>query len=296
MTKGNYICGLYQTEYIETKWTISVRRDDGEAQCNSYNQISAKSLGWWCLACGKHHYQVDIVLNVSQGGQRETEPASCLLSKDKTTDEGSRNNGESLAAAVADRGHDITTKKDRGVLKMVKRVGTSDENPMIRDKASVNYKGKVSNGKKSDSSHDRNEPVFFSLSKGQAMKAWHIGVATMMKGETCLLPCKAEDAYGSAGSIPQISWNATLPLETELLGFKGEDLFEERGIIQRIKQKGEGYSNPNEGKFTEQDAKEEASKAMVKKGLPTEKQQKAKQWKKKPQKGNYDPTLRRDES
>ncbi|KAJ1139004.1 hypothetical protein NDU88_005382 [Pleurodeles waltl] len=37
----------------------------------------------------------------------------------------------------------------------------------------------------------------------------------------------------------------TCPIE--LLDFRGEDLFEDGGIIRRIKQKGEGYSNPNEG-------------------------------------------------
>lgn len=36
-------------------------------------------------------------------------------------------------------------------------------------------------------------------------------------------------------------------LQIELLDFKGEDLFEDGGIIRRIKKKGEGYSNPNEG-------------------------------------------------
>ncbi|XP_023589898.1 peptidyl-prolyl cis-trans isomerase FKBP5 isoform X3 [Trichechus manatus latirostris] len=168
-----------------------------------------------------------------------------------TTDEGAKNNGESPAAAVAERGEDITSKKDRGVLKIVKRLGTSEETPMIGDKVYVHYKGKLSNGKKFDSSHDRNEPFVFSLGKGQVIKAWDIGVATMKKGEICHLLCKPEYAYGSAGSVPKIPSNATLFFEIELLDFKGEDLFEDGGIIRRIKQKGEGYSNPNEGATVE---------------------------------------------
>ncbi|XP_065554698.1 peptidyl-prolyl cis-trans isomerase FKBP5 isoform X3 [Lathamus discolor] len=40
-------------------------------------------------------------------------------------------------------------------------------------------------------------------------------------------------------------------LKVELLDFKGEDLFEDGGIIRRIKRKGEGYSNPNEGATVE---------------------------------------------
>uniref|UniRef100_A0A8C8XQL9 peptidylprolyl isomerase n=1 Tax=Panthera leo TaxID=9689 RepID=A0A8C8XQL9_PANLE len=168
-----------------------------------------------------------------------------------TTDEGAKNNGENPAAAVAERGEDITSKKDRGVLKIVKRAGNSEEMPMIGDKVYVHYKGKLSNGKKFDSSHDRNEPFVFSLGKGQVIKAWDIGVATMKKGEICHLLCKPEYAYGSAGSLPKIPSNATLFFEIELLDFKGEDLFEDGGIIRRIKQKGEGYSNPNEGATVE---------------------------------------------
>eukprot|EP00070_Physeter_catodon_P027772 XP_028334666.1 peptidyl-prolyl cis-trans isomerase FKBP5 [Physeter catodon] len=168
-----------------------------------------------------------------------------------TTDEAAKNNGESPAAAVAEQGEDITSKKDRGVLKIVKRAGNSEETPMIGDKVYVHYKGKLSNGKKFDSSHDRNEPFVFSLGKGQVIKAWDIAVATMKKGEICHLLCKPEYAYGSAGSLPKIPSNATLFFEIELLDFKGEDLFEDGGIIRRIKRKGEGYSNPNEGATVE---------------------------------------------
>ncbi|XP_043861500.1 peptidyl-prolyl cis-trans isomerase FKBP5 [Dromiciops gliroides] len=168
-----------------------------------------------------------------------------------TTDETTKNDGENPVVALAERGEDITPKKDRGVLKIVKRVGNNEETPMIGDKVYVHYKGKLSNGKKFDSSRDRNEPFVFSLGKGQVIKAWDIGVATMKKGEICHLLCKPEYAYGSAGSVPKIPSNATLFFEIELLDFKGEDLFEDGGIIRRIKQKGEGYSNPNEGATVE---------------------------------------------
>lgn len=108
-------------------------------------------------------------------------------------------------------------QKDRGVLKIVKRVGNGEETPMIGDKVYVHYKGKLSNGKKFDSSHDRNEPFVFSLGKSQVIKAWDIGVATMKKGEICHLLCKPEYAYGSAGSVPKIPSNATLFLRLSSL-------------------------------------------------------------------------------
>ncbi|XP_025912302.1 peptidyl-prolyl cis-trans isomerase FKBP5 [Apteryx rowi] len=130
-----------------------------------------------------------------------------------TTDEATRNEGEVQAAALAERGEDITPAQDRGVLKIIKRPGNEDESPMIGDKVYVHYKGKLANGKKFDSSRDRNEPFIFSLGKGQVIKAWDIGVATMKKGEICYLLCKPEYAYGSAGSAPKIPSNATLFFE-----------------------------------------------------------------------------------
>ncbi|XP_029769205.1 peptidyl-prolyl cis-trans isomerase FKBP5 isoform X1 [Terrapene carolina triunguis] len=168
-----------------------------------------------------------------------------------TTDEATKNEGEVQTAALAEQGEDITPNQDRGVLKIVKRPGHEDKSPMIGDKVYVHYKGKLANGKKFDSSRDRNEPFIFSLGKGQVIKAWDIGVATMKKGEICHLLCKPEYAYGSAGSVPKIPSNATLFFEIELLDFKGEDLFEDGGIVRRIKRKGEGYSNPNEGATVE---------------------------------------------
>ncbi|KAF1478554.1 Peptidyl-prolyl cis-trans isomerase FKBP5, partial [Pygoscelis antarcticus] len=160
-----------------------------------------------------------------------------------TTDEATKSEGEVQAATLAERGEDITPARDRGVLKIIKRPGSKDESPMIGDKVYVHYKGKLASGKKFDSSRDRNEPF--------VIKAWDIGVATMKKGEICYLLCKPEYAYGSAGSAPKIPSNATLFFEVELLDFKGEDLFEDGGIIRRIKRKGEGYSNPNEGATVE---------------------------------------------
>ncbi|XP_053083173.1 peptidyl-prolyl cis-trans isomerase FKBP5 isoform X2 [Pangasianodon hypophthalmus] len=154
---------------------------------------------------------------------------------------------QSLIALFASQGLDITPNKDRGVCKIVKRHGTEGEKPMIGDKVHVHYTGKLLNGKKFDSSFDHKEPFVFNVGKGQVIKAWDIGVCSMQKGEVCLLMCKPEYAYGSVGSPPKIPPNSTLLFEVELLSFRGEELTEDGGILRRIKVKGEGYSNPNEG-------------------------------------------------
>uniref|UniRef100_A0A3P9K1S4 peptidylprolyl isomerase n=1 Tax=Oryzias latipes TaxID=8090 RepID=A0A3P9K1S4_ORYLA len=150
-------------------------------------------------------------------------------------------------------GEDITPKKDGGVLKVIKREGTGTELPMTGDKVFVHYVGTLLDGTHFDSSRDRGEKFSFELGKGQVIKAWDIGVATMKVGELCQLVCKPEYAYGSAGSPPKIPPNSTLVFEVELFDFRGEDITEDEdgGIIRRIITKGEGYSKPNEGATVE---------------------------------------------
>lgn len=150
-------------------------------------------------------------------------------------------------------GEDITPKKDGGVLKLVKKEGTGSETPMTGDKVFVHYVGTLLDSSKFDSSRDRNEKFSFELGKGQVIKAWDIGVATMRVGEVSQLICKPEYAYGAAGSPPKIPPNTTLVFEVELFEFHGEDITddEDGGIIRRIMTKGEGYSKPNEGAAVE---------------------------------------------
>uniref|UniRef100_A0A8C4V6G1 peptidylprolyl isomerase n=1 Tax=Falco tinnunculus TaxID=100819 RepID=A0A8C4V6G1_FALTI len=160
-----------------------------------------------------------------------------------TTDEATKSEGEVQAAALAERGEDITPARDRGVLKVrgaagrVQRCGVHSHVGGLHPQLLRSWSS--------------SRAVGLMYSKGQVIKAWDIGVATMKKGEICYLLCKPEYAYGSAGSAPKIPSNATLFFEVELLDFKGEDLFEDGGIIRRIKRKGEGYSNPNEGATVE---------------------------------------------
>ncbi|XP_066559159.1 peptidyl-prolyl cis-trans isomerase FKBP5 isoform X2 [Amia ocellicauda] len=189
-----------------------------------------------------------------QAERRET-PAewrgACGDGRAMTTDKDLAMEDTGPAASIATQGVDITPKKDRGVCKVTKRPGVEGESPMIGDKVFVHYTGKLLNGRKFDSSLDRKEPFTFNLGKGQVIKAWDIGVSSMRKGEVCLLLCKPEYAYGAAGSPPKIPPNATLVFEVELLSFCGEMLMEDGGVVRRIKQKGEGFNNPNEGATVE---------------------------------------------
>ncbi|KAM3877715.1 peptidyl-prolyl cis-trans isomerase FKBP5 [Diretmus argenteus] len=164
-----------------------------------------------------------------------------------TTDKDLSLDGQSATVMFAVRGVDITPNKDQGLIKVVKRQGVDGDRPMIGDKVTVHYTGKLLHGKKFDSSRDRKEPFSFNLGKGQVIKAWDISVLSMQRGEVCMLLCKPEYAYGSVGSPAKIPPNSSLLFEMELVSFEGEVLTDDGGITRRIKVKGDGYTNPNDG-------------------------------------------------
>jgi FKBP-type peptidyl-prolyl cis-trans isomerase len=110
----------------------------------------------------------------------------------------------------------ITTKSG---LKYIELKAGDGKEAKAGNTVSVHYTGTFTDGKKFDSSRDRDKPFEFELGAGMVIKGWDEGVAGMKEGGKRKLIIPSDLAYGpkGRGSIPG---NSTLVFEVELLKVK----------------------------------------------------------------------------
>lgn len=109
----------------------------------------------------------------------------------------------------------ITTKSGLKYIDVVEGQGAA---AVAGKEVTVHYTGTFPDGKKFDSSVDRDEPFSFELGAGRVIKGWDEGVAGMRIGGKRRLIIPPELAYGKRGAGSVIPPDATLFFEVELLG------------------------------------------------------------------------------
>jgi len=88
------------------------------------------------------------------------------------------------------------------------------------DHVVMHYTGWLEDGKKFDSSVDRDEPFETPIGVGYVIKGWDLGVVGMKVGGKRKLTIPHDLGYGKYGVEPDIPGFATLIFEVELLKIK----------------------------------------------------------------------------
>jgi len=113
----------------------------------------------------------------------------------------------------------IDLSGDGGILKKIDEHGEGETAPDGYE-IQAHYTGTLEDGRKFDSSRDRGQEFKFTLGKGQVIKGWDVGFASMKKGEKATLKVRSDYAYGDSpppGGI--ITAGATLLFDVELISF-----------------------------------------------------------------------------
>ncbi len=115
-------------------------------------------------------------------------------------------------------GKEVTTTS--GLKYIDLKAGDGDEAKSGK-KVTVHYTGWLKNGKKFDSSLDRDEPFEFNLGRGMVIKGWDEGVAGMKVGGKRKLMIPSKLGYGEQGTPDgAIPPNSELIFEVLLLKVK----------------------------------------------------------------------------
>jgi peptidylprolyl isomerase len=125
--------------------------------------------------------------------------------------------GVSTASSIPEVTPIQTEKTPEGLIIETIKEGSGDT-ALKGTKAKIHYTGWLaSDGKKLDSSLDRDAPFEFPLGKGRVIKGWEMGVEGMKVGGVRRLTIPPDLAYGAKGQGSLVPPDATLIFDVELL-------------------------------------------------------------------------------
>jgi peptidylprolyl isomerase len=141
------------------------------------------------------------------------------------------------AVLLSSEGEEMNyTTTESGLKYIITQTGNG-KMPEKGDVVVVHYTGKLEDGKKFDSSLDRNQPFEFELGAGRVIRGWDEGLALLSVGAKATFIIPSELGYGARGAGGDIPPNSTLVFDVELLAIKPGIKVEEYNIEGKVNSK-----------------------------------------------------------
>jgi FKBP-type peptidyl-prolyl cis-trans isomerase len=152
--------------------------------------------------------------------------------QEKMQAEGEANKKEGATFLAANKAKDGVVTLPSGLQYKILAPGTGPK-PTASDSVVCNYRGTLIDGKEFDSSYKRGQPATFPVSG--VIKGWTEALQLMPVGSKWQLFVPSDLAYGERGQGPDITPNATLIFEVELISIQSKDKGQDKAPDQNKK-------------------------------------------------------------